>query len=91
MSSSNHHIHAFPYLWYRVEGVVGEILTLYEPDTPHWSSIEELDDTLNFTKLVSQTGAEYLQSYGVSERYTYELVEAMTRVDYSQVGQTSCC
>ena len=80
-----------PYLWYRVLGVVNEFVTLYEPDTPHWSSIEELDNALNFTNLVSQTGAKYLQSHGVSHSFTYELVEAATRVDYAQVGQTSCC
>ena len=91
MSCPNLYIRVCSYLWHRVQGIVDEFATLYEPNTTHWSSIEEVDDALNFTKIVSQTGAEYLQSYGVSHSFTYELVEAATRVDYAQVGQTSCC
>ena len=73
-----------------VRSAVNEVVTLYDPDTPHWSSIEELDDALNFTKLVSQTGAKYLQSLGVSHRFIYELLEAATRVNYAQVGHVVC-
>ena len=76
-----------PHPWYSVRATVNEIVTLYGPDTPYWSSIEELDGTLNFTKLVSQAGAKYLQSHGVSHRFIYELLEGATRVNYAQVGR----
>lgn len=79
-----------PHLWYSVRAAVNEIVTLYDPDTPYWSSIEELNGVLNFTELVSQTGARYLQSHGVTHRFTYELVEAATRVNYAQVGHVVC-
>ena len=87
---SNLHTRERPHPWYRVGAAINEIVTLYDPDTPHWSSIEELDGALNFTNLVSRTGAKYLQSHGVSHRFVYELLEAATRVNYAQVGRAIC-
>lgn len=75
-----------PHRCYSVRSAVNEIVSLYDPDTPYWSSIEELNGVLNFTKLVSQTGAKYLQSHDVSHRFIYELFECATRVNYAQVG-----
>jgi prenylcysteine oxidase / farnesylcysteine lyase len=66
--------------------MITKFVTLYEPDVPKWSSIENLSDTLNFSGLVSQTGAEYLESNGVSRRFMTEIIEATTRVNYAQVG-----
>ena len=74
---------------YSVRAVTNKFATLYEPDTPHWSSIEELNDALNGTELISQTGAKYFQDHGISQKFTYELVEAATRVSYAQVRQTA--
>ena len=76
--------------WYSVRSAVNELVSLYDPDTLYWSSIEELDGALNFTKLVSQTGAKYLKSHGVSHRFIYELLESATRVNYAQVGPVVC-
>ena len=70
--------------------MIDKFVTLYEPDAIRWSSIEELNDALNWTELVSQTGSEYFQSHDVSQLFTNELIEAMTRVNYAQVRRTSC-
>lgn len=65
--------------------------TLYNSDTPRWSSIEELRNALNWTDIVSQTGAEYFIHNGVSQRLTTEFIEAATRVNYAQVRRTLDC
>jgi Prenylcysteine lyase len=70
--------------------MLNKLVTLYEPDVKSWSSIEELNGVLNWTELISQTGAEYFQSHGVSQTFTNEIIEAMTRVNYAQVRRTAC-
>ena len=69
--------------------MVNKMIGLYEPDTPHWSSIEELNEAFNWTGHVSQTGAELLQSHGVSQKFTYEIIESLSRCNYAQVRQTA--
>ena len=66
-----------------------KFVTLYEPDARRWSSVEELNNALNWTELVSQTGSEYFQSHGVSQLFTNEFIEGATRVNYAQVRRTS--
>ncbi|KAI0252652.1 FAD/NAD(P)-binding domain-containing protein [Lactifluus subvellereus] len=67
-----------------VRSMTDKFVTLYEPDAPTWSSIESLNDALNWTVLTSQTGAEYFQSNGVSQQFVTEIIEAATRVNYAQ-------
>ncbi|KAI9512321.1 FAD/NAD(P)-binding domain-containing protein [Russula earlei] len=67
-----------------VKAMTAKIVTLYEPEAPTWSSIEELNASFNWTELVSQTGAEYFQSHGVSQTFAEEAIEAGTRVNYAQ-------
>ncbi|KAI0005435.1 FAD/NAD-P-binding domain-containing protein [Russula compacta] len=67
-----------------VRTMIGKYVTLYEPDAQNWTSIEELNNALNWTELISQTGVEYFESHGVSQRFTNELIEALTRVNYGQ-------
>jgi prenylcysteine lyase len=67
-----------------------KLLTLYDPDAKSWSSIEELNNALNWTDLTSQAGSEYFQSHGVSQTFTNEFVEGVTRVNYAQVRRTPC-
>lgn len=67
-----------------------KFVTLYEPDVPTWSSIESLNEALNWTELVSQTGAEYFQSNGISQKFATEIIEAATRVNYAQVSTLLC-
>lgn len=66
--------------------MIGKYVTLYEPSAQNWTSIEELNNALNWTELISQTGAEYFEGHGVSQKFTNELIEALTRVNYGQVG-----
>lgn len=67
-----------------------KIGSLYEPSVPNWSSIEELNKALNWTELVSQTGAEYFQSQGFPQKYTNEIIGAQTRIHYAQARRTAC-
>jgi hypothetical protein len=65
--------------------MLDDFATLYKSDAPQWSSIEELTNTLNWTEIVSLTGAEYFLDHGVSQKLTTEFIEAATRVNYAQV------
>ncbi|KAH8992059.1 FAD/NAD-P-binding domain-containing protein [Lactarius akahatsu] len=67
-----------------VRSTLDVFVTLYNSDAPQWSSIEELKNALNWTELVSLTGAEYFLNHGVSQRLITELIEAGTRVNYAQ-------
>ena len=71
--------------------MVEVFVTLYESDAPLWSSIEELRKALNWTEIVSLTGAEYFLAHGVSQRLTTEFIEALTRVNYAQVRHGFDC
>ena len=78
------------YLRHSVRAVTDKFVTLYEPDARRWSSIEELNNALNWTELISQTGTQYFQSHGISQLFTNEMIEAATRVNYAQVRRTGC-
>jgi prenylcysteine oxidase/farnesylcysteine lyase len=69
--------------------VTDKIASLYEPSVQTWSSIEELNNALNWTELVSQTGAEYFQNRGISQKFTNEFIGARTRVHYAQARRTA--
>lgn len=68
-----------------VQGMVKELDRLYSAATPRWSNISELALDLGWTELVAQTAAEYFDSKGVSKKFSREVVEAATRVNYGQV------
>ncbi|TFY73089.1 hypothetical protein EWM64_g10923, partial [Hericium alpestre] len=67
-----------------VKGMTDKFVSLYTPDTPKWENITELVHTLDWDPLVSQTGGEYFTGNGVSNKFTYELIEAATLVNYAQ-------
>ncbi|KAF8504494.1 FAD/NAD(P)-binding domain-containing protein [Russula emetica] len=67
-----------------VRSVTEKFVTLYETDAKSWSSIEELNNALNWTHLTSQTGVDYFQSNGVSQMFTNEFIEGATRMNYAQ-------
>ncbi len=66
-----------------------KFVTLYEPGAKSWSFMEELNIALNWTDLTSQTGSEYFQSNGVSQKFTNEFIEGATRLNYAQVRRTA--
>lgn len=74
-----------PLTTHRVEEMVDSYLNLYSKDTPRWNNVREVVDTLQFTTAVNQTGAEYFDTHDVDPRWTRELIEAATRVNYAQV------
>jgi len=67
-----------------VRRMTDKFVLLYTPETPHWENITNIIDVFNWDELVSQTGAEYFTSNGVSKLFTNELIEAATRVNYAQ-------
>jgi Prenylcysteine lyase len=73
-------------LWNSVRSMIDKFVTLYESDVPTWSSIEDLNDVLGWSAMTSQTGAEFFQSQGISQKFVTEIIEAATRINYAQVG-----
>lgn len=69
--------------------MIDRFLVFYSPDTPKWDSIATLAGALGWTELTNQTTAEYVIAQGVSEKYTTEVIEAATRVNYGQVHACS--
>jgi len=61
--------------------------TLYAADAPRFDDIQALSEQLGFADLTNQTTAGYNAEHGVSEKYIFEILEALTRVNY---GQVSC-
>ena len=88
VSHSKHRFVARPHRQHSVRAVLDQFVTLYEPDVKTWSSIESLNNAMNWTELTNQTGIQYFSSHGVSEKFATELIEAGTLVNYAQVGRT---
>jgi prenylcysteine oxidase/farnesylcysteine lyase len=57
---------------------------LYAPHTQPWDEITSLIDHMGWSNLTSQSGSEFFRSCGVSERQISEILNAATRVTYSQ-------
>ncbi|KAL0950720.1 hypothetical protein HGRIS_007496 [Hohenbuehelia grisea] len=67
-----------------VSAMMQKFLTLYTPEAPTWDNLSHLAEELGWTDLVNQTTDQFLQAAGVSSKFTHELVEAATRVNYGQ-------
>ncbi|KAI0063132.1 FAD/NAD-P-binding domain-containing protein [Artomyces pyxidatus] len=67
-----------------VKDMTDKFVQLYTPAPPQYTNIAELVDAFGWRELVTQTGSDYFQSNGISKRYTNELIEAATRVNYAQ-------
>jgi prenylcysteine oxidase/farnesylcysteine lyase len=61
-----------------------QFLRLYTPEAPRWDNISSLMSSFEWTAMLSQTTAEYLDTHGVSSNFIREFVESMTRVNYGQ-------
>ena len=68
-----------------VNAMASSILRLYEPNAPVWQNATALLSELEWADVTAQTMAEYLDMHGVDRRFSRELVEAATRVNYGQV------
>ncbi|TBU28194.1 FAD/NAD(P)-binding domain-containing protein [Dichomitus squalens] len=65
-----------------VKSMIDKFVTLYEPSPPRWSNITSVANDLEWLEITAQTTAEYLDSQGIDRRFSRELVEAATRVNY---------
>ena len=68
----------------RVQATVDKFVSLYTPASPSWSNITELATVLGWGDLVAQTSAEYLDAQGIYPKFSREIIEAATRVNYGQ-------
>lgn len=64
--------------------MTGNFLDLYSPEAPRWDNITSLASELGWTDLIAQSTSEYLDTHGVSPKFSREMVEAATRVNYGQ-------
>ncbi|KAI0354058.1 FAD/NAD(P)-binding domain-containing protein [Trametes cingulata] len=67
-----------------VKDMVDRFLTLYSPNAPQWSNISSVVSSLAWEQVTAETAAEYFDLQGIDRRWTRELVEAATRVNYGQ-------
>ena len=74
---------------YSVQEMIDRFLNFYQPSTPHWSNISEVVTQMDWEDVVASTMSEYLDLQGVDRRWTRELVEAATRVNYGQVSDSN--
>lgn len=73
--------------------MIKQFVTLYTPEAGAnpFHNISALASKLEWTDLVGQSTMEYLDSQGIDQRWTREMVEAATRVNYGQVSETLKC
>ncbi|KAI0050817.1 FAD/NAD(P)-binding domain-containing protein [Auriscalpium vulgare] len=71
-----------------VKNITDNYVNIYGPDTPIWPNMSDVVNAFDWGTAVSQLGSEYFLSRGISERFTYELIDAATRVNYAQPVET---
>ena len=62
-----------------------KFVKLYAPEALKWENLTDISDAFEWDELISQTASEYFRSHGVSEKFTNEVIDAMTLVNYAQV------
>ncbi|KAI0689670.1 FAD/NAD(P)-binding domain-containing protein [Cytidiella melzeri] len=69
-----------------VKEMIGTFLTLYSTSlgSSPWQDLAHLASSFEWTSIVNSTAAEYLDGQGVNPKFTREMVEAATRVNYGQ-------
>lgn len=67
-----------------VKNMLVHFLKLYNHDFETWKDIPAFAAQVKLLDTVAQTGAEYFDTHGVGLRYSRELIEAATRVNYGQ-------
>ena len=74
---------------HRVDGMVKQFVTLYSTEWGRnpWANITSLASAFGWSDIVGQTTADYFDSQGINKKWTMEMVEAATRVNYGQVGR----
>ncbi|KAH9942685.1 FAD/NAD(P)-binding domain-containing protein [Amylocystis lapponica] len=67
-----------------VDSMLKTFVTLYAPDAPRFANVTSLADSFGWSDIAGRTTAEHLDAHGVNPKWTRELVDAMTRVNYGQ-------
>ncbi|EIN13466.1 FAD/NAD(P)-binding domain-containing protein [Punctularia strigosozonata HHB-11173 SS5] len=67
-----------------VQDLVKRFLEFYQATPPRWTTIAELATQLSWTGLAARTTAEYFDVQGISKKFSREIIEAATRVNYGQ-------
>jgi len=67
-----------------VKSMTDKFQTLYAPAAPRFSNLTTLAHELEWTPVVASTTAEFFDIQGIDRRWTRELVDAATRVNYGQ-------
>ncbi|KAI0946772.1 hypothetical protein AcW1_010141 [Taiwanofungus camphoratus] len=67
-----------------VKFIQDKILVLYGRAAPRFTNLTSLADTLGWRTALARTTAEFFDTQGIDRRWTRELVEAATRVNYGQ-------
>ena len=65
--------------------MISQFLTLYSADSPSWTNMTSLTEDMGWTDMVARSTAEYLDLEGISRKFSREVIEAATRVNYGQV------
>ena len=66
--------------------MITKFVKIYDPGFPTFSSISSWVSHLDKDTLAAQTSAEYFDEEGVGRRWSREVIEAATRVNYGQVS-----
>lgn len=71
----------------RVNDVVKAFVTLYSTPLGNspWQDLAHLAASFGWTAYTNNTATEYLDGQGINPKFTREMVEAGTRVNYGQV------
>jgi prenylcysteine oxidase / farnesylcysteine lyase len=68
-----------------VDALIEKFQIFYTSGSPKWDNISDLASFMGWVDLISNSTADYFMAKGVSKQYTYEVIEASTRVNYGQV------
>ena len=60
------------------------MMDFYSPNFPKWDNVSDLSSFLHWDQLTNSTAADYFKTQGISDKYTFEVVQAATRVNYYQ-------
>ncbi|KAL4250177.1 prenylcysteine oxidase family protein [Abortiporus biennis] len=67
-----------------VDKMVKKFVEFYDPSAQTFPNITELTTRLGWSEFLAQTTSEYLDLQGIDHRWTREMIEAATRVNYGQ-------
>ncbi|KAG6891088.1 hypothetical protein C0995_014178 [Termitomyces sp. Mi166 len=63
---------------------VERYLTIYSLESPKWNNIANVSAALGYSNMTKDTAASFFAKAGVAKRFSYELIEGATRVNYGQ-------